>query len=116
MCFQLLSHIVTWFWFSFVLQKLINISGDVINLHIIPPQTKYFQIKYNKTVSVRKPSHHCLHAALFLCAHRQLLHVLYFILSFSSIGLSLACHMLLLLISVLMSGGITMTASEFIVR
>ncbi|GAB0191368.1 cilia- and flagella-associated protein 221 [Grus japonensis] len=29
--------------------KLINISGDVINLHIIPPQTKYFQIKYNKT-------------------------------------------------------------------
>ncbi|XP_009994322.1 PREDICTED: primary ciliary dyskinesia protein 1 [Chaetura pelagica] len=29
--------------------KLINISGDVINLHIIPPQTRYFQIKYNKT-------------------------------------------------------------------
>ncbi|XP_053926680.1 cilia- and flagella-associated protein 221 isoform X2 [Cuculus canorus] len=29
--------------------KLINISGDVANLHIIPPQTKYFQIKYNKT-------------------------------------------------------------------
>ncbi|NWJ02546.1 PCDP1 protein, partial [Crypturellus undulatus] len=29
--------------------KLINICGDVINLHIIPPQTKYFQIKYNKT-------------------------------------------------------------------
>ncbi|NXA42762.1 PCDP1 protein, partial [Eudromia elegans] len=29
--------------------KLINISGDVINLHIIPPQTNYFQIKYNKT-------------------------------------------------------------------
>ncbi|KAM6129380.1 LOW QUALITY PROTEIN: cilia- and flagella-associated protein 221 [Pterocles gutturalis] len=29
--------------------KLINISVDVINLHIIPPQTKYFQIKYNKT-------------------------------------------------------------------
>ncbi|XP_065494145.1 cilia- and flagella-associated protein 221 [Caloenas nicobarica] len=29
--------------------KLINISGNVINLHIIPPQTKYFQIKYNKT-------------------------------------------------------------------
>ncbi|KQK83015.1 primary ciliary dyskinesia protein 1-like protein [Amazona aestiva] len=29
--------------------KLINTSVDVINLHIIPPQTKYFQIKYNKT-------------------------------------------------------------------
>ncbi|XP_053899283.1 cilia- and flagella-associated protein 221 [Malaclemys terrapin pileata] len=29
--------------------NLVNISGDVINLHIIPPQTKYFQIKYNKT-------------------------------------------------------------------
>uniref|UniRef100_A0A8C9L919 Cilia and flagella associated protein 221 n=1 Tax=Pavo cristatus TaxID=9049 RepID=A0A8C9L919_PAVCR len=29
--------------------KLINISGNVINPHIIPPQTKYFLIKYNKT-------------------------------------------------------------------
>ncbi|XP_074949044.1 cilia- and flagella-associated protein 221 [Phalacrocorax aristotelis] len=29
--------------------KLINISGNIVNLHIIPPQTKYFQIKYNKT-------------------------------------------------------------------
>ncbi|KAJ7403298.1 cilia- and flagella-associated protein 221 [Pitangus sulphuratus] len=29
--------------------KLINISANAINLHIIPPQTVYFQIKYNKT-------------------------------------------------------------------
>ncbi|XP_019410156.1 PREDICTED: cilia- and flagella-associated protein 221 isoform X1 [Crocodylus porosus] len=29
--------------------KLVNISGDVINLHIIPPQTKYFHIRYSKT-------------------------------------------------------------------
>ncbi|XP_072198159.1 cilia- and flagella-associated protein 221 [Excalfactoria chinensis] len=29
--------------------KLINISGNVINPHIIPPQTKYFLIKYSKT-------------------------------------------------------------------
>ncbi|XP_063144803.1 cilia- and flagella-associated protein 221 [Candoia aspera] len=28
--------------------KLINISGEVINFHIIPPETKYFQIQYNK--------------------------------------------------------------------
>ncbi|KAJ7407742.1 cilia- and flagella-associated protein 221 [Willisornis vidua] len=29
--------------------KLINISANVISPHIIPPQTTYFQIKYNKT-------------------------------------------------------------------
>ncbi|XP_068051410.1 cilia- and flagella-associated protein 221 isoform X2 [Anomalospiza imberbis] len=29
--------------------KLINISTNAVNLHIIPPQTIYFQIKYNKT-------------------------------------------------------------------
>ncbi|XP_053838316.1 cilia- and flagella-associated protein 221 isoform X1 [Vidua macroura] len=29
--------------------KLINISTNTVNLHIIPPQTIYFQIKYNKT-------------------------------------------------------------------
>ncbi|KFO62643.1 Primary ciliary dyskinesia protein 1, partial [Corvus brachyrhynchos] len=29
--------------------KLINISTNALNLHIIPPQTMYFQIKYSKT-------------------------------------------------------------------
>ncbi|XP_042302532.1 cilia- and flagella-associated protein 221 isoform X2 [Sceloporus undulatus] len=29
--------------------KLVNISGDLINIHILPPETKYFQIKYTKT-------------------------------------------------------------------
>ncbi|KAF2988651.1 hypothetical protein EK904_007402, partial [Melospiza melodia maxima] len=28
--------------------KLINISTNAVNLHIIPPQSMYFQIKYNK--------------------------------------------------------------------
>uniref|UniRef100_A0A8D2J660 Cep192-like domain-containing protein n=1 Tax=Varanus komodoensis TaxID=61221 RepID=A0A8D2J660_VARKO len=28
--------------------KLVNISGDVLNIHIIPPETKHFQIKYSK--------------------------------------------------------------------
>ncbi|OXB73167.1 UNVERIFIED_CONTAM: hypothetical protein H355_007427 [Colinus virginianus] len=32
-----------------VVKKLINISGNVISPLIIPPQTKYFVIKYNKT-------------------------------------------------------------------
>ncbi|XP_030097694.1 cilia- and flagella-associated protein 221 isoform X2 [Serinus canaria] len=29
--------------------KLINISTNAVNLNILPPQTMYFQIKYNKT-------------------------------------------------------------------
>ncbi|NWI79746.1 PCDP1 protein, partial [Dryoscopus gambensis] len=29
--------------------RLINISTSALNLHIIPPQTMYFRIKYNKT-------------------------------------------------------------------
>ncbi|XP_060135106.1 cilia- and flagella-associated protein 221 isoform X2 [Zootoca vivipara] len=28
--------------------KLLNISSEVINFHVIPPETKYFQIKYSK--------------------------------------------------------------------
>ncbi|OCT63230.1 cilia- and flagella-associated protein 221 [Xenopus laevis] len=28
--------------------KLINISSDIMNIHIIPPQTKHFTISYNK--------------------------------------------------------------------
>uniref|UniRef100_H9GFA1 Cep192-like domain-containing protein n=1 Tax=Anolis carolinensis TaxID=28377 RepID=H9GFA1_ANOCA len=29
--------------------KLINISADLINIHVLPPETKYFKIKYAKT-------------------------------------------------------------------
>nr|XP_060631402.1 cilia- and flagella-associated protein 221 [Anolis sagrei ordinatus] len=29
--------------------KLVNISADLINIHILPPETKYFKIKYAKT-------------------------------------------------------------------
>ena len=34
-----------------LLLQLANVSGDVQRMHIIPPQTKYFYIKYNKNVS-----------------------------------------------------------------
>ena len=34
--------------------ELANISGDVQRMHIIPPQTKYFYIKYKKNVSTTK--------------------------------------------------------------
>ena len=31
--------------------QIANVSGDVQRMHIIPPQTKYFYIKYTKNVS-----------------------------------------------------------------
>ena len=32
--------------------NLINVSAEVQKMHVIPPQTKYFYIKYKKAVSV----------------------------------------------------------------
>lgn len=32
--------------------SIVNASTDVIRMHIIPPQTKYFYIKYKKSVCI----------------------------------------------------------------
>jgi hypothetical protein len=31
--------------------SIVNVSTEVIRMHVIPPQTKYFYIKYTKNVS-----------------------------------------------------------------
>lgn len=43
----------------FVSQHLVSVSGEDIHLHILPPQTTYFQIKYVKKVSVTVHSTFC---------------------------------------------------------
>ena len=57
-------------------QKLINVSSEVMNIHIIPTQTKHFQTSYTKKVLLKKKkkkSHYKLLTWIKYCESSYLL-------------------------------------------
>lgn len=89
-------------------QKLINISSEVVNIHIIPTQSKHFQTTYTKKVFFFCESY-CQVLPVFLFWWFYLVHC-------ASIDSSLALTTHWRSNSVLMSGVTSMTAFGFTAR
>jgi len=111
--------------------SIVNVSTEVIRMHIIPPQTKYFYVKYTKNVSqIDTP---IFYFFLFYAWHK-LLHCINFIYNqvYYNIDINVCCSLWwnsdfrrgwcqdwpwsVQLSSLLMNGDTTMTVLELTVQ